>query len=319
MITPPTLIADIGGTNARFALASSDYPYFTQAKTLQCAKFESIELAIEAYLESLDITSFGAMCFAIAGPIRNQTVDMTNHHWRVNGAELCLRFNAEQCHLLNDFESTAYGLTKLSDSDLLAIGGGWSKPNNRHYTVGVVGPGSGLGVAGLCVRDATAFPLATEGGHLGFAPADSLQSDILTILQDQYGRVSNERLLSGPGLINIHNALSMIYQRDYVDLSAAEIANSEDHLCQQAFGLFFEILGQVSGDIALAIGAEHGIYIGGGIVQRYPEKFAASNFRRGFEHKGRYQTLMQDIPTWLITNSNPGLIGAASYAIQHFR
>ena len=232
--------------------------------------------------------------------------------------DLRQRYDLERVRLLNDFESIAYSLPQLGASDLISIGGNWSPEHDEDFTVAVLGPGSGLGVAGLCSRSGNIFPLVAEGGHAGFAPENPDQAQVLNALHHKFERVSRERLLSGPGLVNIHEAMCEIRQVENPGLTAADIAmagvEGSDELCRDSLDMFFEILGQVSGDVALTIGADQGIFIGGGISQRYPEQLQASKFRSGFENKGRHRGLMERIPTWLITHKNPGLLGASVYA-----
>ena len=232
--------------------------------------------------------------------------------------DLKQRYNSDWVHLLNDFESIAYSLPKMRSNDLINIGGDWPLIDDRDFTIGVLGPGSGLGIAGLCQRSGRIFPLITEGGHAGFAPESETQLKVLSYLHRKLGRVSNERLLSGPGLKNIHEALCEIHGRENPGLSASDIAiagtQANDDICQMSVDLFFEVLGQAAGDIALSLGAHEGIFIGGGIARRYPEYLLGSKFREGFENKGRHSFLMKDIPTWLIKRRNPGLVGASVFA-----
>ena len=278
----PLLIADIGGTNARFALASATPPFFEFAQTLQCADFENVEQAIDTYLKTQDINSLQGICFAAAGPIDEQSVRFTNNHWYLNAADLKDRYSTNHVQLLNDFESIAYSLAELGESDLSAIEHATLLDTTKDFTIGVLGPGSGLGVAGLCKRGEAILPLATEGGHVGFSPDNVLQESIMRVLHKKFKRVSNERLLSGPGLVNIHEALCELNEEPNPGLSPADIAvaarEKTEPLCEQSMELFFEILGQVAGDTALALGANQGIYIGGGIAQRYPNQLARSKF-----------------------------------------
>ena len=319
MTDKPTLIADIGGTNARFALSAGAPHYFTQAQTLEAAEFERINDAIDKYLHSHNIQQLGSIALAVAGPIRNEKVTFPNSHWSIDCADLRKRYNVENAKMLNDWEAISYSLGNLSPDDLMSIGGEWSQAPDNNFTLGALGPGSGLGVAGLLRRNEELIPLVTEGGHAGFSPENQLQGEILLYLQSKFDdRISRERLLSGPGLVNIHEALCGIRGCENPGLNAADIAvagiNNSDSICQQAIALFFEVLGQVAGDTALTLGAYDGIFIGGGICQRYPDQLTQSNFRRGFENKGRHSHLMTNIPTWLITHKNPGLIGASLFA-----
>jgi glucokinase len=321
------LIADIGGTNARFALATDSAPHFEYAQTFQCSDFDSIELAIDTYLDTHnihDVQSLGGICFAVAGPIQNNSVRFTNNHWFIRCEHLQERYSINKVELLNDFVSISYSLKELSADDQSTIGPELETVNlQTDFTLAVVGPGTGLGVAGLCQRSDLLFPMPTEGGHVGFAPANTRQDTILKILHQKFERVSNERLLSGPGLTNIHEAICEINKQPNPGLSPADIAvgarEKSDPLCMQTMELFFEILGQVAGDMALALGAYQGIYIGGGIAQRYPQQLASSKFRTAFENKGRYRHIMEKIPTHLITHKNPGLLGASVYARNYLQ
>ncbi len=319
MTDTPILIADIGGTNARFALTADNQQTFHQAQTLEAAEFEHVSDAIDTYLRSHDIQQLGAICLAVAGPIRDDKVSFPNSHWAIDCQDLRARYNTEHVRLLNDWEAISYSLSSLTKGDLINIGGDWHGLPESDYTVGALGPGSGLGMSGLLRRNNALIPLVTEGGHAGFSPENQLQGEILAYLHQKFDdRISRERLLSGPGLVNIHEALCAIHGQENPGLIAADIAvagiNKTDPICEETFDLFFEVLGQVAGDIALALGADQGIFIGGGICQRYPQQLQESRFRAGFENKGRHSSLMKNLPTWLITHKNPGLLGASVYA-----
>lgn len=321
--TDPILIADIGGTNARFALVyqnpSQKTPGFHHTRSLEAAGFSDVYLAIDQYLSSQGIKKLGAICLAVAGAIVNEKVDFPNSHWSVECEQLRDRYKVQNAKLLNDWEAVAYCLASLRPTELSAMNSQLPSLEGNNFTVAALGPGSGLGMSGLLCRENQLVPIISEGGHVGFSPETKLQSKVLDYLQNKFcERVSRERLLSGPGLSNIHAALCKINGEENSDLKAADIAikafSQSDPLCQQTFELFFEILGQVAGDMVLAIGAHDGVFIGGGICQRYPQQLLASRFRQGFENKGRYREFMQSIPSCLITHSNPGLLGASVYA-----
>lgn len=313
----PILIADIGGTNARFALSIPEHPYFTDTLTLQCVDFLTIEDAIDFYLKTKQITQLSRMCFSVAGPILHESVKFTNNAWHIKSTDLRSRYDTKNIKLVNDFSAIAYSLPHLSQDDILAIGGDWPAVRSNNYTYGVVGPGSGLGVGGIFQRKGSPVALMSEGGHVGFAAENKFQQDVLSKLHEKFDRVSRERLLSGPGLVNLYEALCKINNVENKDLNPADItlqgADGSNSICTQTMSLFFEILGQVCGDIALSIGTYDGIFIGGGITQRYPQQLLSSNFRTGFENKGRYHDRMKTIPTWLITHNHAGLLGASVY------
>jgi glucokinase len=311
MSDPKLLIGDIGGTNARFALANSTSPGFSNEVTLPCAEFESAEAAIRHYLESLGTSSPEVICLAVAGPIVNQTVQFTNNLWNIDASELAKSFGSRSVRLLNDFEAIAYSIPYLpSGQDLLDL---------DSFSVAIVGPGTGLGTSGLHKKGDVLVPIVSEASHKGFSPETQLQSAVLNILRERFSRVSVERLVSGRGIENLHWALGQLRWPEAKPLSAAEIfaAQDDDH-AQEAVQLFFQVLGQYAGDIALAFGATDGVFIAGGIVRRYPAMFASSRFRSGFEDKGRYRAMMERIPTHLIAHPHPGLLGASYVALESF-
>ncbi|NND01140.1 MAG: glucokinase [Gammaproteobacteria bacterium] len=314
------LIADIGGTNARFAISSAESPYFFHDQILQCLDHANLIEAIDSYLYQHNYKQLDALCFAVAGPIKEEAMSFLNNDWSLSADDLGARYNTDSVVLMNDFQSISYSLAQLCDDDILNIGSRSAPSLGSDFTVGVIGPGSGLGIAGLRMQAGVSRPVATEGGHIGFAPDSPLQIQILEYLQSEFGRVSNERLLSGPGLVNIHEALCIINKLDNPGISPADIAVASreysDPTCVQTMQLFFEILGQVAGDTVLSLGAYDRIYIGGGIAQRYPNQLLRSAFRSGFENKGRYRTMMESVPSMLIMHQNPGLLGASFYANQ---
>lgn len=315
------LIGDIGGTNARFAMADPAGAGFTREKTLRCADFATAELAIRRYLDDIGARSPAVICLAVAGPIVDQRVRFTNNDWSIDVAELRDAFGTRSVGLCNDFEAIAYSIPGLKSADCLPVG--LPEPGvlpDSDFTVGVIGPGTGLGAAGLCRRDGKVFAIVGEGGHVGFAPETKVQIDVFAALREQFDRVSDERLVSGPGLENIYWALSRIHGDKSARLTAAGICKAATEntagRAGEAVQLFFEILGQVAGNLALSLGATSGIYIAGGIARRYPGLLTASRFRSGFEAKGRHRSLMERISTQLILYPEPGLLGASYCARQ---
>jgi glucokinase len=312
------LIGDIGGTNARFALANHDTPGFTSEKTLQCADYASADDAIEHYLSDVGAPQPEAICLAAAGPIVDERVRFTNNPWMIDAAELKEFFGIDRVRLLNDFEAIAYSVPFLAAEHLKPIG--LPAPislDKDNFMIGVIGPGTGLGSVGLKRYHGNYIPLPSEASHSGFAPETGVQIEILEILREGLERVSAERLVSGQGIENIYRALVRMHDEKRAQLTAAEIfsAAESDERAGEAVELFFEILGQVAGDLALTLGSEDGIFIAGGIAQRYPDKLANSGFRTGFEHKGRHRSIMERIPTQLIMHPQPGLFGAAYCAL----
>ncbi len=315
------LIGDIGGTNARFALANSQYPEFHDASTLKCADYASADDAIRHYLSELSAETPDVICLAVAGPVVENTVQVTNNHWTLNADDIAADFGIDAVRLLNDFEALAYSVPHLQKEDSVPIGlpEPEALPENR-FNVAIIGPGTGLGAAGLIKRGATLVPVVGEGGHVGFAPKSQVQIEILGALRSKFDRVSVERLISGSGLENIYWALTRIHGEQRTQLSARDIFTDSgeggDPRAAEAVHMFFEILGQVAGDLALTMGAEDGVYLAGGIAKRYPELLQNSGFRNAFDNKGRHRAYMERIPTLLITHDEPGLLGAAACALE---
>jgi glucokinase len=315
------LIGDIGGTNARFALAGSKRPGFSKELVFRCADYASADAAIRQYLKEVGVGKPDVICLAAAGPIVEQRVRFTNNPWRIAAAELVDLFDISKVRLLNDFEAIAYSIPFLEKEDSLPFGLPDPGPlGEGDYTVGILGPGTGLGAVGLRKRGELLIPIASEAGHAGFAPESQVQIDMLSELRERYDRVSAERFISGPGIENIYWTLCRIHGEQRPQLKAAEIfakaTDRSDARAAEAVQVFFEILGQVAGDYALAIRAADGIFIAGGIVRRYPDLLENSRFRSGFENKGRYRSIMERIPTRLIVHENPGLLGAAYCALE---
>lgn len=314
------LVGDIGGTNARFALAHPKDAGFRGEQTLQCADFPSVEAAVSHYLELAGAASPDVICLAAAGPLVERRINVTNNHWVLSVDDLGAAFSTEAVRLMNDFEAIAYCVPVLSNDDCLAVGLPEPEPlPPGDYSVAVVGPGTGLGAVGLLKRGDALIPVAGEASHGGFAPESRVQVDVFMALRERFDRVSTERIVSGAGLENIYWALGQVHGARLPKLAAREIfaaAAEPDEHAAEAVGLFFEILGQFAGDYALAMSAHDGVYVAGGIVPRYPELFAGSRFRSGFENKGRHRAIMERIPTRLITHPQPGLLGASFAARQ---
>ena len=318
---PCLLVGDIGGTNVRLALADPGTPGYSDVISFESADFVSADAAIEAYLTQIDAARPQIICIAAAGPVENGHVLFTNNNWSMDVGELENDFEGARVHLLNDFEAAAYALPYLRQEDCLQIG---SLPpvrlDDADFTVALIGPGTGLGAAGLCQRNGCIYPIVSEAGHVGFAPETQVQMEILNDLRNEFDRVSDERLVSGRGVVNIYHALVRIHGKKVTHNSAREIFSmahrNPDSIAAEAVQVFYEILGQLAGNLALSFGARDGVYIGGGIVTRLPELMVNSRFRSGFELKGRYRSLMEKIPTQMILHPHPGLLGASHYALQ---
>jgi glucokinase len=310
------LIGDIGGTNARFALAVSGATGYAEERILQRSDFATAYDAIDFYLKQAGGPTPSAICLAVAGPVVDGSVMFTNSPWTLSAAELSDRFKMPRVRLLNDFEAIAYALPQVGSADCASIGPFDGRyPGEEDFTVAVIGPGTGLGSEGLKKTGSQLALIDSEISHCGFAPESERQLEVLAELRNRHERVCNETIVSGPGIENLYAVLSILNGRGEVSATAKQVfaagIGGKDPAATEAVSLFFEIFGQIAGDFALALGASDGIYVAGGVAQRYHEQLHGSNFRRAFESKGQHRYLLQKIPTRLLTHPQPGLLGAA--------
>jgi glucokinase len=306
------LLADIGGTNARFALQEPGQSAFADIEVLACADYATLGEAMRAYLgqaasRGLDVTGLRQAALAIANPVEEDRVSMTNHHWSFSIEALREEQALETLLVVNDFAALAMSLPHLTAAGRERIGGGLELPNRP---IGLIGPGTGLGVSGVIPADGRWIALASEGGHVSFAPANKDEVAILEALWSEYGHVSAERLLSGMGLELIHWALNG-ERIDAPSITGAALDGSSTE-CRRTVDTFCAILGSVAGNVALTLGATGGMYIGGGIVPRLGSLFTGSSFRARFEDKGRLSPYLARIPTYLITEPYPALHGVSA-------
>ena len=311
--TETWLVADIGATNARFGLISPEKTVL-HTRTLAITDHPTIADAVTTYLgerEGFPMPRQGAL--AIASTITGDRVAMTNHPWSFSIAALKSRLGFERLEVINDFTALALALPHLSPADRLPIGGG---APSAGTPLGVLGPGSGLGVSGLIAAGASWIALAGEGGHVTMAPATERESTVLDGMRRHFDHVSAERVLSGPGLVNLYNTLAALDGVPSRGYTAAQITNPKiggaDPLCAETVSMFCAMLGTVAGNLALTLGARGGIYIGGGIVPRLGQRFAQSPFRARFEAKGRFNEYLAAIPTWVVTHPLPAFLGCAA-------
>jgi len=307
------LVGDIGGTNARFGLVSPDGKLL-HSRALPDQDYRTIEEAIVAFLTergTLSMPHQGAI--AIASAITGDRVAMTNHPWSFSVSELKTRFGFERFEVINDFTALALALPRLGPEDRVAVGEGTAVAG---APIAVLGPGSGLGVSGLVPSGSRWIALSGEGGHATMCPATDRESAVLARMRSHFDHVSGERVLSGPGLVNLYNTLAQLDGVPALGFTAAQITNlairGEDPLCVETTHLFCAMLGTVAGNLALTLGARGGVYIGGGIVPRLGQTFIESEFRKRFEAKGRLLTYLQPIPTFVVTNTLPAFLGCAA-------
>ena len=312
----PRLMGDVGGTNARFAVQEAPGAQPTQVVTYPSVEYATFDDALKAYVAQLTCARPLQAAVGIANPIVGDHVQMTNFHWSFSIEAVRKALGFERLLLINDFTALALSLPMLQPEHLRRIGtAGVADPAGA---VGLMGPGTGLGVSGLLRVDASgrSLPLGGEGGHVSLAPANAREDRVVTVLRDKFGHASAERALSGMGLVNLYEALCAIdgvpaKPLDPAGVTGAATAGS-DPRCVEAVEIFFGFLGGVAGDLALTLGSRGGMYIGGGVVPRLGDWIDRSTFRERFVAKGRFRDYLDGIPTWLIhAETSPALIGAA--------
>lgn len=318
------LIADIGGTNIRIALTDeSCATKYKEIETYQCAKFTSLADVLSLYIKNKQLSDFPInACLAIACPVDDDLISMTNLPWQFSQAELKAKLQLNNLTLINDYTAIAMAIPLLNDSQKVKIGDGEIVTNKP---IAVCGPGTGLGVANLVPISVSGVNqwhcVSGEGGHVDFAPIGEQEIAVLRYLNTIKKRVSYEQLLSGYGLEQIYKALNnKASDEDFFQLSAQEISTralkNSCHLCHQALLIFCQTLGSFAGNLALTMNSQGGVYIAGGIVPRFIDFLKTSKFRERFETKGRLSHITKQTPTYVITEQQPGLLGAAACLLQ---
>lgn len=313
------LLADIGGTNARFALELGP-DRLELIEVLACKDWPTLGDAMRAYLTRPAVVAAAAAAggpvrhaaIAIANPVHGDYVSMTNHHWQFSTEALRTECGLEILLVVNDFSALARSLPHLGEQKR-QVGGGTAQPD---AALGLVGAGTGLGVSGLIPCAGSWTALRSEGGHVSFAPVNEQEIAILQFAWREFEHVSFERFLSGAGVELIYRALAERAGRPGEALGAAEISrralSGECPLCDEVLETFCGMLGTVAGNLAVTLGAQGGIYIGGGIVPRLGTRFDQSSFRRRFEQKGRFKPYLATVPTYVITAEYPAFVGVSA-------
>ena len=309
------LIADIGGTNARFALLDSQHQWHSE-RVLACADYPDLVSAVEHYLASAAANTPDRRprdaAMAIAGPVTGDVIRMTNHVWQFSAAQTRRSLRLQRLRLLNDFTALALAVRHLPTAELETVGGGRAKAN---APIAVIGPGTGLGVSGLIPADKHWIALQGEGGHVTVSVTNEREITVLRQLHQRFSHVSAERVLSGPGLINLYDALCVIDGSVPEQLTPPEItrraADGTCRHCTETVSMFCGLLGAMAGNLVLTLGAFGGVYIGGGIVPSLGKSFASSPFRDRFEDKGRYTDYLAAVPTHVIHSQLPAFTGLA--------
>lgn len=303
-----TLLGDVGGTNARFAVFDGDTLGAVESRAV--GDFAAPLEAIQDVLAELGGAPPQAATIAVAGPVEDGRATLTNGRWAFVAAELKAALGLTSVDLVNDFAAQASAVPALTAEDLMSIGGGRAAP---EAPVAVIGPGTGLGVAGLIRSAERPVVLVTEGGHVTMAPADAEESRLLDQLRTSFGHVSAERVLSGPGLVNLYRAIATLEGGEVPERSPEEITqlglSGECPTSRRALDTFCAMLGTVAGNLALSFGAKGGVYIAGGIVPRILDRITQSSFRARFEAKGRFAGYLAAIPTSVVIHPYPALVG----------
>jgi len=310
------VIGDIGGTHARFAVAQ--HGAYSRLQRADVARYNSLFEAMRDYLATLPPGLKPSVAVIdVAGPVRGDEIKMTNLDWSFSVEDMKRRLGLKAFRVLNDFAAAASSIPYLPKADCFAIGPDIA---GEKGPIGVIGPGTGLGVGALVPNGDRWTLIPGEGGHVSLAPSNEMEDRILVILRKRFGRVSAERALSGVGLVNLYQALCEIEGVTPASFTPADITDhairGTDPMSVKAFDHFCEMLGTVAGDLALTLGASGGVYIGGGILLRFKEAFAASGFRARFEDKGRFRDWLRSVPTPLILEESPALLGLANVPVE---
>ena len=311
----PILIADVGGTNARFSILKDAHAQPVDFDNVKAADFETLNQAIQEHV--LDHTSLmpRSAVIAIAGPIDGDEIDLTNNHWVARPLSMMSELSLEHVIVLNDYEAQALAVVALADEHLQAIGDGVRDGAANRV---VIGPGTGLGVAGIVHAANTWVPVPGEGGHVDMGPQTARDHEVFPHLERIGGRVSGEQILCGRGLVNLYRAVAKASgtpasETKPEDVTAAALSG-DDPVATETLSLFCEYLGRVSGDLALVFMARGGVYLSGGITLKIRDVFDADAFRRGFENKAPHGDIMKAIPTYMILHDRAPMEGLKAYA-----
>lgn len=314
----PRLLADIGGTNARFALQVSE-DEIQNIEVLTCNDYNTVVDAAKTYLGKVGNPTVKLAAFAIANPVMGDWVQMTNHHWAFSIETTRQALNLEVLLLINDFTAQAYAISKIKEDEFVQVGG---KTCDINAPKAVLGPGTGLGVSGLIpCHDGACMALSGEGGHVSFSPFDDTEVMIWQHARKKFGHVSAERFLSGAGLVLIYEALAtregIKTAKMTPTLISEQALSGKSPLCRLTLDIFCAMLGTVSADLALTLGARGGVYLCGGIIPRFIDYFKTSPFRARFENKGRFDAYLAAIPVYVVLAKYPGITGTA-VALENF-
>jgi glucokinase len=324
------LAGDIGGTNTRLTLyhAQAGQRLDVNREAVYASRdYSDFAAVLKTFLSPTQRESVERACFGIAGPVINQACDATNLPWHVSAAAIREGFGFDKTWLLNDLEANAWAIEALNEEDLYPLHPGMETPSGNRS---IISAGTGLGEAGMYWDDSRYRPFPSEGGHADFSPVNLLEYEMLEWLAEQYGHVSWERLVSGPGLENIYHFLHSYQQTVIPDwllhqardqglaptISDAALSG-HDSTCAEALDLFVQLYGREAGNHALKLMATGGVYLGGGIAPRILDHLKQGSFMQAFLDKGRMRPLLESMPVWVILDDKASLLGAARYALLH--
>ena len=308
----PGLIGDIGATNARFALVE-EAGRFTRPRVFLTDEHAGLGDAVSTYLADERPSSRPVRAvLAVASPITGDNVVLTNNPWHFSITALQKELGLERLEVVNDFVACALAVPHMTEADRLQIGHG---APSLGKPIGLLGPGTGLGVSALIPTKMGPVVIESEGGHVTL-PAENVREEaVLGVMRRRFDHVSAERVLSGPGLVNLYNALCELSGAPAASFTAPQITDpridQEDTRAKEARDMFFAMLGSVAGNLALTFGARGGIFIAGGIAPKLADCIARSNFRNRFELKGRFRSYLAEIPTYIVQHPWPALLGAS--------
>ncbi len=307
-----SLVADIGGTNARFALVADGDQTPLQLRNLAVTDYPTIVDAIDAYLELAGLGKPWQAAISVASPVTGDQLNMTNHTWSFSVRDTRAALGLRHLKVLNDYTALALALPVFTESECRQVGSGEALSG---FPMAVIGPGTGLGVSAVVHAGKHWIPLEGEGGHVSYGPVNAREQQIIERLRENHEHVSAELLVSGSGLALIYATICLLERGEAIKLHPGEVSSraleGEDSFATEALEIFCGILGTVAGNLALTMGARGGIYIGGGIVPKLIDFFTASSFRDRFERHGRLTGYLQEIPTYVIDTDYPALTGVA--------
>jgi len=320
MTSGARMLADIGGTNARFAWQASPGQALEHVTVLQCADHTGLAQAVDAWLSQHRLARPKKAAMAVACAVQSDQIRLTNNDWSFSILDLKSQLGLQELVVVNDFTALALSLPSISADHLLQLGGQSQAPFEQRLPVALLGAGTGLGVSGLLPdRHGGWLALSGEGGHVSLSIHDEVQHQVWSVLQKRFGHVSAERVLSGQGLVNIYTSLQFLgsgpsSEQAITPAQVTDLALSQrDPLAVQALTLFARWLGSAAGDLALTLGATGGVFIGGGIAPRVADFLQGADFRRSFEDKGRFAAFLRPLPIWIIdTPISSALQGVAT-------